>query len=145
MTGILLLGTCLLGAVLPGAGSELYLIAAAVLAERPVLVMLVVLAAGAQAVGKLAVYAAAATGARSLGRAGPGLQRMQAAFARSPGRATAIVFGSALTSLPPLYVTTIACGAARHGIVRFGLTVFTARTLRYATVVTLLDSVGTVL
>jgi membrane protein YqaA with SNARE-associated domain len=42
----------------------------------------------------------------------------------------ALVFVSALASVPPYYLTSIACGALRSGIVPFAIAGFAGRTLR---------------
>lgn len=145
MFAAILFTTCLAGAIVPGLGSEVLVLGTAVLTDGPMLTALIVLAAAAQAMGKLLVYAAAATGARSETGSRFGLDPLHAALSRSRNQATAIVFASALTSVPPLYATTIVCGAARLGPARFGLAAFTARVLRYAMLVAILDPVRTVL
>jgi membrane protein YqaA with SNARE-associated domain len=141
VTVLLLFATCLAGAVLPVVGSEVLVLGAASVARGPLIIALIVLAAAAQSIGKILVYGAAATGARSRLASGFGTVALRAAVDRSPNRATAIVFVSALASVPPLYATTLVCGAAGHGPVRFGLAVFAARIIRYAVLVAILDSV----
>jgi membrane protein YqaA with SNARE-associated domain len=138
---LLLFAMCLAGAVVPVAGSEILVLGAVSMAAGPWLVALVVMAAAAQSLGKLLVYGAAATGAHTRTAAGFGIKSLHAAVGRSPNRATAIVFVSALASVPPLYATTIVCGAAGHGSVRFGIAVFAARVIRYGILVAILDPV----
>jgi len=141
MPTLLLFATCLVGSVLPIVGSEVLVIGATAVADGPVLVLLIVLAAAAQSIGKLVVYGAAAKGARTRVVDGPGIASLRASAGRLRKKADAIVFASALASVPPLYPTTVVCGAAGHGPVRFGLTVFFARIIRYGILATILDPV----
>lgn len=145
MLAAFLFATCLAGAILPGLGSEVLILGTAVLVDGPLQLLLVVVAAAAQSIGKLVVYFAAATGARSGAGSRFGLDTLRSTLGRSRNQATAIVFSSAFASIPPLYATTIVCGAARLGPVRFGLATFAARVLRYAVLIAILGQARTVL
>lgn len=135
MFWIAILTISVLGAVLPGMGTELYMTGAAVLLGPVQLAALLVLSAAGQAAGKLLVYHAAGAGA-GLARSGRRLsERWRERIGRSPAAATAVVFTSSLGSLPPLYLTAIACGAAGLGSARFTIVVFVGRILRYALLV----------
>lgn len=128
----------LVSAFLPGIGSEVIVLAAAAAAHGPWVAALILLAAAAQAMGKLGVYGLAAAGARAAPASGFGLPVLRAALERSACRAAAMIFMSALASVPPLYMTAIVCGAAHYGGVRFLCTVFAARAIRYAVVIGML-------
>lgn len=144
MTPLVLFATCLVAAVLPVAGSEVLVLGAAAVADGAVLAMIIVAAAAAQSIGKLVVYGAAAAGTRTWTGDGFGIGALKTAIGRSCFLATAIVFASALASVPPLYATTLVCGAARHGPARFAVTVFVARILRYSVLALILDAGWTV-
>lgn len=139
MSALLLFASCLAGAVLPVFGSEVVVLGAVALAEGPMRAVLIVLAAGAQSLGKLLVYGAAAAGTDVRRSSGFGVPALRASMERSRVRATVMVFGSALASLPPLYATALVCGAARFGRLPFTLVVFLARVVRYAALVWIAD------
>lgn len=139
MSAIVLFAISLVGAVLPMYGSEVAALAAAAVAEGPLRVGLIAMAAGAQSIGKLVVYAAAAAGAKAPLVAGIGVGTLRDSIERSRMSATAVVFTSALASLPPLYATAVVCGAAGYGRLPFGVAVFAARVVRYALLVAIVD------
>jgi membrane protein YqaA with SNARE-associated domain len=143
MSAIALFGVLLAGGFLPGVGSELLVVGTAALVDRPAAIGLILVAAAGQSAGKALVYMAAAAGRRALPRGGQGMKWLNADPAGSRRRILAVVFVSALASVPPLYATAIACGIARSGCVRFGLTVFLARTIRYAAIVATVNSAWT--
>lgn len=145
MSFAMLVVICLAGTLVPGIGADVALAGALALAEGPGLVALIGLAAAAQAVGKLGVYAAAAAGSRRLRPAAARCIGSRTTSRLSPRGASALVFASALLSVPPLYATSVACGAAGHGRARFGIAVFAARTLRYSAIAVLVDGVRAVL
>ncbi|HUF70308.1 MAG TPA: hypothetical protein VMM79_16795 [Longimicrobiales bacterium] len=134
MFWLTILVVCTVGAMLPGLGSEVLLVGAATTLGPVAAAVMVVVATIAHVAGKLIVYAGAAAGAPRL--ASHRLSsRWQLRMDRSKRAATTVVFTSALASLPPLWVATIASGAGGLGPVRFGSAVFAGRLIRYSALV----------
>jgi membrane protein YqaA with SNARE-associated domain len=125
---------CFASGFLPFVTVELYVVALGSLAPRPLLPVLLVLAALCHMLGKAVVYFAG----RGLERLPPGRfrARIAAAQARLDRRAKvgdALVFVSAAAGLPPFYVVTAACGVIGYDFRRFFLLGFVGRLLRFAT------------
>lgn len=139
MSMAMIFAICLAGAALPVFGSEVAVLGSALRADGLLCALLIVAAAGAQSIGKLVVYASAARCARAQVVNRLGIPALRASLDRSRACVAAVVFASALVSVPPLYATAILCGAARWGRLSFVLVVFTARLVRYACLVTILQ------
>jgi membrane protein YqaA with SNARE-associated domain len=127
-----------MSAALPVFGSEVVVVGAALQADGPMCALLIVVAAGAQSIGKLFVYASAERGARTETASRLGVPVLQASLDRSRLCVAVVIFASALASLPPLFATAIVCGAARYGRLSFGVAVFAARLIRYACLICIL-------
>ncbi|HSK03931.1 MAG TPA: VTT domain-containing protein [Kofleriaceae bacterium] len=109
-----------LSGLVPVVNGELYLIAAIVVADDPVvaLVLAVIVALG-QMIAKIGLYHAA-RGATELGRStrfGQKLERAQLLVERWQGKPLTLLFVSAVTGLPPFYLVSLLAGILR---IRFG-------------------------
>lgn len=109
-----------LSGLVPVVNGELYLIAAIVVADDPVvaLVLAVIVALG-QMIAKIGLYYAA-LGATELGRStrlGAKLERAQLLIERWQGKPLTLLFVSAVTGLPPFYLVSLLAGLLR---IRFG-------------------------
>ncbi len=109
-----------LSGLVPVVNGELYLIAAIVVADDPVvaLVLAVIVALG-QMIAKIGLYYAA-RGATELGRStrlGAKLERAQLLARRWQGKPLTLLFVSAVTGLPPFYLVSLLAGLLR---IRFG-------------------------
>ncbi len=109
-----------LSGLVPVVNGELYLIAAIVVADDPVvaLVLAVIVALG-QMIAKIGLYYAA-RGATELGRStrlGAKLERAQLLVERWKGKPLTLLFVSAVTGLPPFYLVSLLAGLLR---IRFG-------------------------
>jgi membrane protein YqaA with SNARE-associated domain len=109
-----------LSGLVPIVNGELYLIAAIVVADDPVvaLVLAVIVALG-QMIAKIGLYHAA-RGATELGRStriGAKLERAQLLVERWQGKPLTLLFVSAVTGLPPFYLVSLLAGILR---IRFG-------------------------
>jgi membrane protein YqaA with SNARE-associated domain len=109
-----------LSGLVPVVNGELYLIAAIVVADDPVvaLVLAVIVALG-QMIAKIGLYYAA-RGATELGRStrlGAKLERAQLLVERWQGKPLTLLFVSAVTGLPPFYLVSLLAGLLR---IRFG-------------------------
>lgn len=124
----------LAGSLLPGFATELYVLGIAALVEPAALALVILIGAAGQVAGKLLVYGIARAGGYAA-EAGLELSRTRAAVARAGRAAPALVFLSALASVPPWYLTTIACGVVGSGIVPFAAAGFAGRVLRAGAVV----------
>jgi membrane protein YqaA with SNARE-associated domain len=113
-----------LSGLVPVVNGELYLIAAIVVADDPVvaLVLAVIVALG-QMIAKIGLYYAA-RGATELGRStrlGAKLERAQLLVERWQGKPLTLLFVSAVTGLPPFYLVSLLAGILR---IRFGMFLF---------------------
>ena len=135
---LIVFAICLMSAALPVFGSEVVVVGAALQADGPMCALLIVVAAGAQSIGKLVVYASAERGARTEAASRLGVPVLRASLDRSRLCVAVVVFTSALMSLPPLFATAVVCGAARSGRMSFGVVVFSARLIRYACLIYIL-------
>jgi membrane protein YqaA with SNARE-associated domain len=135
---LLIFTICLASAALPVFGSEVVIVGAALRTDGFTCALLIVVAAAAQSIGKLVVYASAERGARTVAATRLGIPALRASLDRSRLRVAAVIFASALASLPPLFATAIVCGAARYGRLAFCVAVFTARLIRYACLIWIL-------
>ncbi|HKG95969.1 MAG TPA: hypothetical protein VKA84_28915 [Gemmatimonadaceae bacterium] len=124
-------------ALLPFVNTELFIIFLGTVARRrpAALAALVVLVTASSMAGKAVLYVAG----RQFERLPPGRFRDRIAAARARlGAHTQMggvaLFASALFGLPPFYLTTIASGVLRFGMLRFLLIGFAGRLLRFAIV-----------
>jgi membrane protein YqaA with SNARE-associated domain len=116
--------------VLPGFALELYVVGVGSLVGRAEILPLILLSASGQVLGKVVVYAVAAAGGSLTGRACVARGRWRALSGRMSRCVPLIVFVSALASVPPYHLTTIACGVSRSGVVPFALAGFAGRAFR---------------
>ncbi len=120
----------LAGSLLPGFATELYVLGVATLIEPTALAPVILIGAGGQVAGKLLVYGIARAGGYAAATAGLELSRARAAVRRAGRAAPALVFLSALASVPPWYLTTIACGVVGSRIMPFAAASFGGRVVR---------------
>jgi membrane protein YqaA with SNARE-associated domain len=129
---------CGLGALLPFVNTEVYLIGAATLMPKPLLVPLVVAGSVGAMAGKVLLY----YGGRGLvkvpwQRAQKELAKMQARMEEKPAVGKLLYSVSAVVGLPPFYVTTLAAGAVKMNFTFFLVVGFIGRLIRFAAVVAL--------
>jgi len=128
-------GLSIASALLPWLNGEAVVISFAVLMRSPLdLVLLTMVAAAGQVLGKCLLYRLA-VGARQLSACGNGrfigwLERLR----QGRVRPMAVVFVSSLVGIPPLYLTTIAAGAAGMRFSWFLGAVTSGRIIRFAAV-----------
>jgi membrane protein YqaA with SNARE-associated domain len=129
---------CGAGALLPVVNTEVYLIGAAALMPRPLLVPLVVAGTVGAMAGKVLLYYAG-RGMVNLPwkRAQKGLAAMQARMEEKPAVGKLLYSVSAVVGLPPFYVTTLAAGAVKMNFTFFLVVGFIGRLIRFALVVAL--------
>jgi membrane protein YqaA with SNARE-associated domain len=123
------------GSLLPGFATELYVLGIATLIDPVAFAPVILIGAAGQVAGKLLVFGIARAGGYAAGAAGLELNAARAAVARAGRAAPALVFFSALASVPPWYLTTIACGVVGSPIVPFAAAGFAGRVLRAGAVV----------
>lgn len=129
---------CGAGALLPFINTEIYLVGASALMPRAMWVPLVVAGSVGAMAGKVLLYFAG-RGVVKLpgGRMQRGLARMQARMEARPATGKLLYTVSAVTGLPPFYVTTIAAGAVRMNFVFFLLVGLAGRLIRFGAFVAL--------
>ena len=124
--------TCVLSGVVPWINAELVIIGAAFLVSPAAVPPLVLGCAVGQMASKAGVYGLSRVAPHRL----PG--RMRRLVARAEGMRgrrhtmAAVVLSSALVSLPPFYLVTIACGVMRVPFVPYVLLGLVGTTTRYA-------------
>jgi membrane protein YqaA with SNARE-associated domain len=123
-----------LSGLVPVVNGELYLIAAIVIADDPVVALvLAVLVALGQMIAKIGLYHAA-LGATELGRStrfGAKLERAQLLVERWQGKPLTLLFVSAVTGLPPFYLVSLLAGILRIRFTTFLLLGIVGRVLRF--------------
>lgn len=129
---------CGAGALLPFVNTEIYLIGASALLPRPMWIPLVVAGSVGAMAGKVLLY----LGGRGVvklprGRVQRGLESMQARMEARPHVGKAIYAVSAVTGLPPFYLTTIAAGAVEMNFAFFLVVGLAGRLIRFGAVVAL--------
>lgn len=127
---------CLVGSFVPLVNTELVVAGAAAAAPRTLLLPLVLIASTTQMAAKAVLYLAGGGLVRLPRRRWNA--RVQDALEKSRGMHTAgstFLFASALTGIPPFYVTSVACGAMRLPFARFMAIGLVGRTLRFTVVV----------
>ena len=132
------LGVAIASAIIPVINIELYLIGAAALAPKGMVVPLVVAATIGQMAGKVVMYFAA-TGAVKLPgkRLQAALEGMNRTLSNRPRSGGALVFASAAAGFPPFFMVTVAAGAARMNLAAFVILGFLGRLIRFAVIVAL--------
>lgn len=133
-------GSLVVGVVsglVPVVNTEAYLLALAALAPRDALLPAVALTTLGQMVAKWLLYLAGsgAVGPRLLGNRAARLGALKKRLERAPTGASAVVFASAVTGLPPFYLVSLAAGSLRFSLARFLLVGGSGRLLRFAAVV----------
>lgn len=129
-------GIFAVSSVVPLLNAELYLIGAAALSPRPLLVPILLAATVGQMLGKVAIYYAA-RGALHI-RSERLQRRIAAVRERYAGRTEIgdlVLLGSAAIGLPPFYVTSIAAGLLRVPVGRFVLLGFVGRLTRFSVLI----------
>ncbi|HEY6554355.1 MAG TPA: hypothetical protein VI669_13440 [Vicinamibacteria bacterium] len=119
------------GGLVPVVNVELWLLGVAATCPPEALVPVVLAASLGQVAAKCLLYSGGDAAVSSL-RCRP---RARAALQKLEGRGSlgaAMVFGSALTGLPPLYVVSVVAGLARFPFARFVTLTMTGRVLRFA-------------
>ena len=118
--------------LVPVLNTEAYLLAVAALSPREALVPAVVLTTLGQMIAKSLLYLAGsgAVSSRLLGRRGARVGELKDRLERARAGATAVVFASAATGLPPFYVVSVAAGSLRWSLARFLLVGGSGRLLR---------------
>lgn len=135
---LLTFGGCLAGSLLPFLSSELLILSMAALAPPEALIPIVLCAASGQIAGKVVLYLAGQgslnfSRARENPRVAPMLARLEARRNTSG----LVLFASASTGLPPLFVMSVACGMLRMGLARFVTLGLVGRIIRFWLVVQL--------
>ena len=123
-------GASFLASLLPGLAGEVFVLTTVAVLEPEVVVPLILVTAAGQVVGKLCIYWAARGGVVAMAVSASQLARARHAIERAGRLASVIVFLSALASLPPYYVTCIACGAFKFRIVPFVIAGYVGRVVR---------------
>jgi membrane protein YqaA with SNARE-associated domain len=129
-------GVLLLSAVVPFVNAELYLIAAAALAPRDLLVPLIVAATLGQMTGKLLMYYAG-RGAVHLpsARVRRAIATVRTRYADRSALGDLTILASASVGLPPFYVVSIAAGMLGIHVARFAALGTVGRAARFAAIV----------
>jgi membrane protein YqaA with SNARE-associated domain len=113
-------GVCVAGAIIPFINTEIYLLSVAALTPRGFVWPLVTAATLGQMVGKVAMFYAGRGVLRIRhGRVRSAVDSLRARLESRPLLAKGILLSSATVGLPPLYVVSVACGAAGMGVVSF--------------------------
>lgn len=132
------LGVAVASALIPVINIELYLIGAAALAPRAMVVPLVLAATIGQMIGKVVMYYAATGAVKLPGKRLQGaLEKMNTTLRDRPRSGGALVFASAAAGFPPFFVVTVAAGAARMNLAVFVVLGFLGRLIRFAVCVAL--------
>lgn len=131
---------CILGSFVPLVSTELVVLTVAAASPAELTPVIVLIAATSQCLGKGGLYLAG-TGAARLPRIRDS-QKLDALTRRLRGGRTAmagsaLLFASTSAGLPPLYLTSIACGAVRFPLARFLPIVLIGRILRFTAVASL--------
>jgi membrane protein YqaA with SNARE-associated domain len=131
-----------LSGILPLVSIEAYLLGVAALAPACPPLLVVTVAALGQMSAKLLLY----LGGRGVLRFPlPGHDRVAAATARLARHSTSpplVVFGSALSGLPPFYLVSVAAGILRFRVATFLVVGLAGRFLRFGAVILLPHLIG---
>jgi membrane protein YqaA with SNARE-associated domain len=123
-----------LSGLVPVVNGELYLVAAILVADDPViaLVLAVIVAVG-QMIAKIGLYHAA-LGTTRLGRStrlGAKLERAQELAQRWKNKPLTVLFVSAITGLPPFYLVSLLAGVLQIRFVTFVVLGLVGRVIRF--------------
>ena len=128
-------GFALLSGLIPFLNVEAYLLSVSALLPDAPLLPVVVAASAGQMTAKSLLYLVARGALRPPAeRCEDGMQRLAASLARGTGRATALVFVSAVVGLPPFYAVSLAAGLLRFRLDCFLAAGSSGRLLRFAAV-----------
>lgn len=123
-----------LSGLVPVVNGELYLVAAILVADDPVIALvLAVLVAVGQMIAKIGLYHAA-LGATRLGRStrlGAKLERAQELAHRWRNKPLTVLFVSAITGLPPFYLVSLLAGVLQIRFVTFVVLGLIGRVIRF--------------
>lgn len=126
---------CIAGSIVPLINTEIYLVSAVALSPVSYVVPLVIAASLGQMVGKVVMYYAGRGVLRLPSeRVRTKMVAMQARIQARPREGAVVLFTSATVGLPPLYVVSIACGAARMNLVSFFVIGTVGRLIHFAAV-----------
>lgn len=128
--------------VVPIVNAELYLIGIVLaIGGVPEALLLGVLVAAGQMVGKGVLFQTARGASQLAGRRTPRLEakleRVRTKVARWRSKPYSVTFVSAVVGLPPFYVVTLAAGILKIPFRRFLVVGFAGRTLRFGTIAVL--------
>jgi membrane protein YqaA with SNARE-associated domain len=126
------LAACVVGGFLPWVNTEAVVVGAALLLPRGALPLLVLGAAGVQVLAKGSLYGLARWAPRAVPRRAR--ERLERLSTLAAGRRslTLTVFASSTVGVPPLYLVTLACGAAATPAGAFLGATFLGTAVRYA-------------
>ena len=129
---------CFASALIPVINIEVYVIFLGSVAPRPLLPALLITATLSHMAGKSLMYFAA----RGFERLPAGWLKQRIAVAKvkleqKQTLGTAVVFVSALTGIPPFYLTSVAAGALRFNFTSFFAMGFLGRLVRFAALIAL--------
>ena len=129
-------GMCLLsGSIFPWISSELVVIGAAALLPRELLPPLVLFAAAGQIVGKTSIFAIARWTPQRLPKGAQKFLYRAAALGHSKNKLTAALVVSAVFSMPPFYLMTLAAGTLGVSLRAFVAAGAAGTLLRYTAIV----------
>lgn len=123
--------------LVPVFNTEAYLLIATAFAPSEAVVPVILLTTLGQMIAKSILYLAGGgvVSPRILGRRVARLGEMKERLERARTGASAVVFASAVTGLPPFYLVSMAAGSLRFSFARFLLVGGSGRLLRFAAVV----------
>lgn len=130
--------------LVPAVNTEAYLLALAALAPSGALVPAVLFVTAGQMLAKALLYLAGSGAVQSrmlAGREGR-LACVRRRLEQMGRGASAVLFASALTGIPPFYLVSVAAGSLRVSLARFLLVGGSGRLLRFAAIVALPGLLG---
>lgn len=139
-----LLGYCggsfamgLVSGLVPALNTEAYLLMVAAVAPREAVLPAVAFVTLGQMVAKGLLYlvGSGAVSSRLLGARAGRVAGMRQRLVRMRAGASALVFSSAATGIPPFYLVSLAAGSLRFSLARFLLVGGSGRLLRFAAIV----------
>ena len=126
--------SCLLSGVFPWIAGEVVVLGAAILLPPEALPALVLFSSAGQVIGKLAVYGIARWAPHQLPEGGRRVLDRASSLGRSRKAMSVTILTSAAVSLPPFYLTTLACGTVGVPVKVFAAAGFGGTLLRYGAV-----------
>ena len=138
------LGIGFVSGLLPAVNTEAYLLTLAALAPSPTLAPAVLCVTAGHMLAKALLYLAGsgALECRFLAKPEGRLADVRRRLGSLQGGASAVVFSSALTGVPPFYVVSVAASSLRLSLARFLLVGSSGRLLRFAAIVALPGLLG---